>query len=276
MTLNNISIIILGLFLIFQISCSGGEMSKETIKFPSIKDVSVSKWEKLAQKKIYFGHQSVGHNIIEGIRDLIKEYSDISLNIVETSNQANFELGIFAHSKVGKNMDPISKIYEFKTFMNNGLGGKADKAFFKFCYIDINPKTHVEHLFAEYKNTMLQLKLNYPKTKFIHVTIPLKIVQTGPRAWIKKLMGRPIGGYKDNIKRNQFNDLLRTAYREKEPIFDLALVESTYSDGSRQKFQFKGNSYHALIPEYSYDGRHLNQKGRKIVAEQLLIYMANL
>ena len=134
----------------------------------------------------------------------------------------------------------------------------------------------MEQLFSEYKNTMLQLKLNYPKTEFIHVTIPLKIVQTGPRAWIKKIIGRPIGGYEDNIKRNEFNKLLRTAYHEKEPVFDLALVESTYSNGSRQKFQYNSGDYYALIPEYSHDGRHLNEVGRKKVAEQLLISLANL
>jgi hypothetical protein len=65
-------------------------------------------------------------------------------------------------------------------------------------------------------------------------------------------------------------------YLDKEPVFDLAMVESTYSNGSRQKFRYKGKTYHALIPEYSHDGRHLNENGRKIVAEQLLILLANL
>jgi len=273
---NMIIVTISATILLLFFSCSGGNMPEQKITLPSIKDVPASSWEKLAHKKIYFGHQSVGNNIMNGIKDLMTEYPQISLNIVETSNQAEFKLGIFAHSKVGKNMDPISKINGFESYMKNGLGGRADKAFFKFCYIDINPKTHVEQLFSEYKSTMSQLKLNYPKTEFIHVTIPLKVVQAGPRAWIKKLMGRPIGGYEDNIKRNQFNNLLRTAYREKEPVFDLALVESTYSNGSRQKFQLSGSTYYALIPEYSHDGRHLNEVGRKKVAEQLLISLANL
>ena len=216
MSLKNLSVAtIVVITSIFIFSCSGGNMPQEKVSFPSIKDVSASLWEKLAQKKIYFGHQSVGNNIMAGIEDLMREYPQINLKIVETSDQADFKLGVFAHSKVGKNMDPISKISGFESYMENGLGGRADKAFFKFCYIDINPKTQVEQLFSEYKNTMLQLKLNYPKTEFIHVTIPLKIVQTGPRAWVKKIIGRPIGGYEDNIKRNEFNNLLRTAYHEK-------------------------------------------------------------
>ena len=121
-----------------------------------------------------------------------------------------------------------------------------------------------------------QLKQDYPKTQFIHFTIPLKVVQTGPRVWIKKIIGRPIGGYEDNIKRNEFNNLLWQEYGEKEPVFDLALAESTHTDGSRQTFQHNGNTYFALIPEYSHDGRHLNEPGRKKVAEQLLIFLANL
>ena len=251
-------------------------MPEQKVTLPSIKDVSASSWENLAKNKIYFGHQSVGNNIINGINDLMREYPQIKLKIVETSDQADFKLGIFAHSRVGENMDPISKISGFENYMKSGIGGKADKAFFKFCYIDINPKTEVEQLFFEYKSTMSQLKLIYPKTEFIHVTIPLKIVQTGPRAWVKKLIGRPIGGYEDNIKRNQFNDLLRQEYREKEPVFDLALAESTFSNGSRESFHHNGNYYYALIPEYSHDGRHLNELGRKKVAEKLLILLANL
>ena len=248
----------------------------EKVTYDSLKDVPASSWKALSEKKIYFGHQSVGNNIISGIKDLMTEYPQINLKIVETSDQADFKVGIFAHSKVGKNIDPKSKISGFESYMKNGLGGNADIAFFKFCYIDINPKTHVEQLFIEYKRAMSQLKLNYPKTEFIHVTIPLKIVQTGPRAWIKKIIGSPIGGYEDNIKRNQFNNLLRAEYREKEPVFDLALVESTYSKGSREKFQHRGNTYYALIPEYSHDGRHLNEVGRKKVAEQLLILLSKL
>jgi hypothetical protein len=266
------SIIILIVFF----SCSGGNMPEEKVTFPLIMDIPAEKWATLSEKKIFFGHQSVGNNILNGVQDLMKEYPQINLNIVETSNQADFEAGIFAHAKVGENMDPKSKIDGFLSYMQNGLGGKADTAFFKFCYIDINPETDVEALFSDYKNTMSQLKIEYPETKFIHVTIPLKVVQTGPRTWIKKLIGRPIGGYADNIRRNQYNHLLKKEYDGKEPVYDLALVESSLPDGTPNVFKSNGNFYYALVPEYSHDGRHLNEIGRKKVAEQLLIFLTNL
>ena len=72
-------------------------MPEETTQFPSIKDVPNSAWEKLSQKKIFFGHQSVGFNIIDGLKDLMKENPQIKLNIVETSNPADFDAPIVAH-----------------------------------------------------------------------------------------------------------------------------------------------------------------------------------
>ena len=37
-----------------------------------------------------------------------------------------------------------------------------------------------------------------------------------------------------------------------------------------------GKTFYAMAPEYTYDGGHLNELGRKKVAEQLLILLANL
>jgi hypothetical protein len=251
-------------------------MPEDKIAFRNITDIPDTTWQILSQKKIYFGHQSVGNNILAGVRDLMEVYPQIKLEIVETSDPSDLSSGSFAHSKVGENQDPQSKIDAFAGFMKNGLGNKADVAFFKFCYIDITPQTDVDQLFAGYKNTLAKLKEQYPQTQFLHLTVPLKVVQTGPRAWVKKVIGRPIGGYADNIKRNEFNDLLRKEYTGQEPVFDLAMIESVYPDGSRNVFKMDGNTYNTLVPDYSHDGRHLNETGRKKVAEQLLILLANL
>lgn len=278
MSIIKTSILLLTTFIAISLmSCdSGGEMPEKTVQFPSIKDVPASKWENLAQKKIYFGHQSVGFNIVDGIKDVMKENPQIKLNIVETANESDFKVGLFAHSKVGENKDPKSKIDEFARLMDEELGNNTDIAFFKFCYIDMIAGTDVGTVFSDYKNTMLRLRNAFPKTTFVHVTVPVRIVQTGVRVWIKKVIGRPIGGYDDNIKRNQFNELLRKEFRGKEPIFDLAKIESISPDGTRSAFSKDGETYYSLVPEYTQDGGHLNEKGRRIVAEQLLILLANL
>ena len=251
-------------------------MTDEKVHFTSIKDLPNSAWEKLSRKKIYFGHQSVGFNIIDGIKDLMKENPQIKLNIVETSNPADFNHPLFAHARVGKNKDPKSKIDAFADFMQKGIGNKADIAFFKFCYVDVMAGTDVHKVFTHYMKTMARLKKACPKTTFIHVTVPLRIVQKGPKVWIKKIISRSIGGYADNVKRNKYNDLLRQEYQGKEPIFDLAKIESTFPDGSRSFFKKDGKTCHSLIPAYTDDGGHLNDKGRRIVAEQLLVFLVEL
>ena len=283
MTLNNKSILITTFFLFFLISCNGGEMAEKTTQLPGLEDVPASAWEKLAQKKIYFGHQSVGYNIMDGIKDIVKEKRQINLNIVETTNKADFKIGLFAHSSVGENRNIQSKIDDFSLMIGKIGGDNIDIAFFKFCYVDMTGEADVQNALANYSKKMAWLKEKFPKTTFIHVTVPLTSKPTGTDAIIKKtkniikrILGRPVYNYYDNIKRNQFNELLRNEYGGKELIFDLAKIESIDSNGNRSSFTKNDKIYYTLVQEYTNDGGHLNEKGRKNVAEQLLIFLANL
>lgn len=252
-------------------------MQINNAELPSIKDISNSSWEKLSQKKIYFGHQSVGFNIIEGIKDLMKENPQIKLNIVETSEPEALNNPLFAHSRVGSNMDPKSKTDAFASLMDKGTGDKADIAFFKFCYVDITGQTDVQEVFSRYKETLARLRAKYPKTSFVHVTVPLGTSIATWKTRIKTLIGKKdIWEYDGNIRKNEFNDLLRKEYSGKEPIFDLAYAESTFPDGRRSTFIKAGKTYYSMVPEYTYDDGHLNETGRKRAAEQLLVLLANL
>jgi len=252
-------------------------MTKEKNKLTSIDDIPVSSWQPLVEKRIFFGHQSVGNNIISGIENILNENSNIHLNIIETKTPKDFTAPIFGHFGVGENFDPLSKNKDFTSIIDDGIGEKADIAFYKYCYVDIKESADVEALFSSYRLNMSILQKAYPHVSFIHVTVPLTVVQSkGPRMWVKQVIGRKIGGYDDNIKRNEFNALMRSEYIGKEPIFDLALVESTFPDGRRMTFQKNGKVYYSLVPDYASDGRHLNEQGSKIVAEQLLILLAEL
>ena len=79
-----------------------------------------------------------------------------------------------------------------------------------------------------------------------------------------------------NILRNEYNETLRKEYVNKGTLFDLAEIESTFPDGSRSTFKRNRKLHYSLVPEYTYDGSHLNEIGRKKVAEQLLIFLATL
>jgi hypothetical protein len=257
-------------------SCNnGGEMAQHKNSLSGIKDIPDSAFEKLSHKKIFFGHQSVGYNIIDGIKDVMNENPQIKLNIVETTDPEKFSAGILAHSRVGKNMDPESKVKDFITFMENGIGNKADMAGLKFCYVDIRGGSNIESIFQGYDKSISQLKSKFPGINVIHFTTPLTRIQTGPKVWIKKLIGRSTTT-DDNYKRNEYNKLILSKYNDNGSVFDLATIESTSPDGARCSFIKNGKTYYSMCNEYTDDGGHLNKLGRKIVAEQFLIFIANM
>jgi len=251
-------------------------MSRNNNIFRTIEEIPVATLHHLTQKNIFFGHQSVGGNICQGIEDIVRNNSRVNLRIIETRSAAELARGVFGHFKIGKNQHPLSKNEDFASILNSGLGDKAAIAFFKYCYIDITETTDVSSLFSSYAKTMASLKDRYPSLLLVHVTIPLTVVQRGPRAWIKRAIGRKVGGYDANIQRNRFNDLLRNTYSGREPLFDLALLEATQTDGSQAVFKKNGRAFHTLSPEYSSDGRHLNTYGSSFIAERLLVFLIEL
>ena len=261
------AMILLGLVVLLFWGCRSGEMERKMPEFA---------WNRLAQKTVYFGHQSVGSNIIEGIRDLLGKNPEVRIRIVETRDPGDFVQPLFAHSSLGKNEDPKSKCDAFSKLMESGIGGRVNVAFFKFCFVDLMNESDVNQVFSYYRETLERLKTKYPQTTFVHVTIPLTTVQSGLKAVIKSLVGRQIGGYEDNIKRNEYNELLLREYAGKDPVFDLARIESTFPDGTRSVFKHKGKIYYSLVPEYTDDGGHLNPRARVVVAEQLLLEVAGL
>lgn len=227
--------------------------------------------QKVASRRVLFGHQSVGGNILDGLADV----SGGKLVVREGRAPSLFEQPGLVHTLIGKNEDPHSKVADFEAALE-ATGGKPEIAFFKFCYVDFDAKTNAEQLFEAYLASSRRLKARYPNVTFVHVTVPLTVVQTGAKAWLKhQLLGRLPWGAQENEVRNRFNALLRSKL-EGEPLFDLAAVESTRPDGSAQSHEVAGRPVPALVAAYSDDGQHLNPVGRRRVAEALLTFLASL
>jgi hypothetical protein len=249
------------------------------ISLPSIDDVPMEYWAKLAEKKIFFGHKSVGYNIIEGVKDVMRERNYIKLNIVETCNPLEFDRPIFAHVQLGRNTYPVSKMEAFENIMDAGFGNKVDIAFFKLCYVDVTRDSNPQKIFTNYQNLIDNLRARYPKTKFLHVTVPVCSTPKGARRNLKEsvklLVGSP-GVLDDNMKRQHYNTLLSDACSQTDTLFDVALTESISPSGSRCYAVKEKTKIYFMDPQYTSDGGHLNKEGRKRVAEQLLIILAEL
>jgi hypothetical protein len=231
---------------------------------------------RLSQRRIFFGHQSVGMNLLDGVREIAGRFSDVGLRVAEVPGSAGLAAGTFAHAFIPENGNPALKLQSFERALSSGIGSGADVAFLKFCYADFSPGTDARGLFAEYQATLGALRSRYPHTTFVHVTVPLTSVQGGARGALARLLGRAPGGLLENKRRDEFSELLRRTYGGKEPVFDLALLESTGPDGRRELQDWNGSKVPALLPAYTDDGGHLNPAARLRFARELIGFLAEL
>jgi hypothetical protein len=262
------------IILIFFVLSDKSSSDQKNSSF-TINDFQKSKLEKLSKKRIYYGHRSIGNNIITGIRDLMKENSQIKFNIIKPGDRVNHKEGFFMHSMISQNASPKSIADDYEKLMSEVSGEYFDIVFIR--YTPFYDKSDLKDIFADYKETLRLLKNKYPKTIFVHGTFPLNRSKTSWKTWIKKIFGKKdIWEYEQNIKVNEFNKLLRKEYYAKEPFFDIAKFQSTYPNGKRSTFTKDGKTYFHTVSDYTYDGVHLNERGRKIVAEQLLMLFADV
>lgn len=254
--------------------CAPQRAAQENSEMAVYRDVPDSAWAALRTKRIWFGHQSVGGNIMEGVTELLASDPRLGLTVAEGAPPESG--AAFTHALVGKNGDPGLKTSEFARVLEEGAGARVDIAFHKYCYADVFDTTDAERVFANYRDTMARLKQEYPGVVFVHVTAPLTRVQAGPVATLKKLLGKAPGRYPSNFVRERYNELLRKEYAGREPVFDLAAVESTRPDGSRETIALGGKRGYALYAGWTDDGSHLNAAGRRRAAEALLAVLADV
>lgn len=231
--------------------------------------------DRIAQRRILFGHQSVGVNLLDGIVHLAKQ-AGVTLRIAEVANANAVEGSMLGHTFIAENSHPLKKIKSFEQAMGMHASG-LDIAFLKFCYVDITEESDVQAIFSKYRSSIVELQKKNPGTTFIHITAPLTVVQGGLSARMKYILGyAPLYGTLENLRREEYNALLRKTYLGREPIFDLARVESTAPDGKSVTVQWHGNVIPVMVPEYSDDGGHLNTNGKIRAARELISVLASV
>ncbi|MBM4130034.1 hypothetical protein FJ250_03265 [bacterium] len=230
----------------------------------SIPTVTEAQWQAAAARRVIFAHQSVGRDLLDGLRSLD---GGSRLAIAETRAPGPGP-GLF-HFPVGRNGDPFGKVGDFAAAVD--AAAPVDIALVKLCYVDLPAAIDPLAVARAYGDTLDALAARHPTTTFVAVTMPLTTVQEGRRAFVKKLLGRAPTGLAENARRQAFNDVLRSRSRPDRPLFDLAAVEA-----AGRTARHHGREIQYLDPALTSDGAHLNDEGARRAAAALVAFLAGL
>lgn len=205
----------------------------------------------LRGSRVFFGHHSVGQNILDGLATLSKE--------------AGIEVKL-EDAPVGQNTRPLEKFRDFAERAERDPGDGTQLMLMKLCYVDFNPRTDVDELIRGYVQAVQRVRKARPAVRIVHVTPPLCVRPSDLKSTLNRTLGRPVWEDQSNAKRMAFSRKLRESFPG-EPFFDLASVESTRPDGAAEQHDVGGQPVPMLWPGYSNDGGHLNATGQLLAAK---------
>jgi hypothetical protein len=227
----------------------------------------------VAAGRVYFGHHSVGWNIIDGMSRIAERNGVDELHIAKLEEGLPETGSFFAHSGIGHNKNPKSKIDGFEEQMRAVASGRPDVAFMKFCFVDFHPYTDVDLLFSYYQSSIESLSAEHPETRFLHATVPLTRPDRTLVNSLRRALGRLVWEEEANVRRFEFNQLLRATYGA-DQIVDIAAWESRDSEGTPTTFEKHGQRFPQLNPAFTDDGGHLNEIGGEVVATEMIRVLA--
>jgi hypothetical protein len=207
--------------------------------------------ETLRGAHVFFGHQSVGTNILEGLGSLSRE-AGIAVEVGEGS--------------VGANQQPLSKFEDFARYAESVPPGSMQLMLVKLCYADFEPSTDVAPMVEAYKSAVDRVRKAQPGVRIVHVTPPLFARPSGMKSSVKRTLGKPVWEEQANARNAEFREKLLAAFPG-EPVLDLATLESTRPDGTREQYEIDGKMIPMLWPGFSSDGGHLNDTGKRVAAK---------
>jgi hypothetical protein len=224
----------------------------------------------LGRVALYFGHQSVGGNLLRGLEVLGRE-AGVTVPVRELGTAGG--PGGIVHSRLGKNGDPAGKIGAFEGVLTGAEAGPVQLAAMKLCYADFRADTDVEALFARYVAAIDAIGAARPELKLLHVTTPLTARGEGVRHRLQRTLGMAPGNDRANAARHLYNERLRARYAG-PALFDLARIEATGPDGKVLMYGSASLRHPALVAAYTDDGGHLNDAGQRRVAAAFAGWLA--
>ncbi len=224
---------------------------------PALPDLDASDLERIAQTRIFFGHRSVGSDIVElGVPAV---YERFGVAPPDVSSGSPLGAGSAGDQWLAQTDDPRVKIDDFEEWIRErSVATASDIAFMKLGYVDILAETDLQAVFDHYRAVLDGLETDFPAMMFLHATV-------SPTRWDPW----------NNAAIERFNTLMRTTYADSGSLYDLAAVLSTCPDGTIDAHETDdGLAYVQLCADYSRDGGHLSQLGSEVAATELLRLLA--
>lgn len=233
--------------------------------------------------RTFFAHQSVGADILGGIEALARTGARVA-RVLDRTQACDAESCVthplvIIHERVGANREPLTKITAFRRVLDAKDRPEIpgiDVAMLKFCYVDIATQAEAEMLWRHYEVAIEQLSTVHPGVHLVHCTVPLRSLPEGPYAWLRRALGHRHPAIAGNRARDWFNRQLRERFGGQRGLFDLAALESRRADGQPCELVDAGVRVPSLAPEWTYDGGHLNERGRTMAAAAFLDFLQTL
>ena len=226
-------------------------------------------WSTLAQRRVYFANQSVGGDILVGLKKLIARGDAPAVKLVQTREPSVLHGPAFVHFQAGSNANRLSEWRTLHEVLDARPAPDYPLVLLKYCYPDISEADDAQALFVEYRSELAALTARHPDITMVHATIPLTTVERPWKALAKRTLGRPVARAAA-LQRHRYIERLRATYSGAEPLFDIARAESEGPDGRRAAVMVGGQEVEILMDAYTNDGGHLNDAGRTRTALSLL------
>lgn len=231
--------------------------------------------------RTFFAHQSVGADILAGIEQLVRGGSRVAqvLELGQAGSGIEPDLThslLIIHERIGANREPLTKIAGFRAVLDANPRPEIDVAVLKFCYVDIATQADAETLWRHYEAAIEELSTVHPSVHLVHCTVPLRTLPEGAYAWLRRVLGHRHAAIAGNRARDWFNRKLRERFGGGHRLFDLAALESRRADGRSCELIDAGTRVPSLAREWTYDGGHLNERGRTMAAAAFLEFLQTL
>ena len=232
------------------------------------------RWSVIAERTVYFAHQSVGNGIVAGVEGLTQEHA-LALRVVQTRDPATVTSPAFIHFLAGQNRDYASKNAAVLRLLESRTRAQRPVALLKYCYMDMESPTDPAAMFAAYCDTVDTIQSEHPDVTIVHATIPLTTVESALKSGARQFFGHRTQR-EAAIARHRYNELVRAEFKGTEPIFDLAKVEATQPDGMVAGFTVGGCMIETLAPHNTSNGTHLSVQCQRAAAKVLLDVLSNV